>query len=71
MRTENRPLTLSDLPELGFGVWPLVSVRVVFECQLVEGLLDLALGSISGHPEYVVVVPLGQDELGDEQHKHC
>lgn len=65
------PRTLRYFSELGFGVRPLVSVRVVLQGQLVEGLLDLALGGIFGHPQYVVVVPLGQDELGDEQNMHC
>lgn len=68
---QTTPLTLRNLPELGFGVRPFVAVGVVLERKLVEGLLDLPLGGISGHAEDVVVVPLGEDELGDEQHEHC
>lgn len=63
MERPSDSLTLCYFSEFGLGVWALVSVRVVLEGQLVEGLLDLALGGVSGDPQYVVVVPLGQDEL--------
>lgn len=63
-------LTLCHLPELGLSVGALVSVRVVLQGQLVESLFDQAVGGIFGHPQYVVVVPLGQDELGDHQDMH-
>lgn len=64
-------LTLSYFSELRLGVWALVSVRMVLQGQLMESLLDLALGGIFGHPQYVVVVSLGQDELRDQQNVHC
>lgn len=60
-------LTLGYFSELCLRVRALVSVRMVLEGQLVEGLLDLALGGISGHTQDFIVVLFGQDELGDEQ----
>lgn len=60
--------TFCYFSEFGFGIWPLVSVRMVLQGQLVEGFLDLTLGGIFGNPQDVVVVPLCQDELRDQQH---